>query len=396
MSILLVFPAAAAADRIRQDVDFVDPGHDNELVDLGPVEPSAAIQHLARFRLVCIRTWKGDLVRDHVDEDQVVSLDYFRASLDGGGPPADDSASSVAFPPVPGAWPDDGQVCGLPLPRLRADEPSSIGFTAPSDPGRHRVDVKFQEAFTPSGSDDSSDIQGGPRSQVSLVFHVVADDVQHLARFDTRRVKALVHVRELDGSRARLVVAFRRAPRSRYRVVGASVPCGTAYDKGVRVWSDGGKVKAGVWKLTVPVAGPLDQTASIRVRAQASETCRNIVDLQAAGRPFTSPVRSISRFDHWSGRGLLSLSDLGNGNGRVLVAWKRAPSGPYRLVGSDRSCWQAHIPEARIWSRKALGRRSWKYDVALARALERQSSVRLFLGRRQVGCANTTLLRSAD
>jgi hypothetical protein len=162
--------STAVADVLQQDADFsARSTFDDQVVQLGNIPRGATRHRQVSLRLRCPA---GQL--EHVEAGQSIQIDYFSASLDGGAwNPARASATSTSLGPVPASWPDDGQPCPRHGLTLQDNGNSVVTFTVPSQLGRHRLRVKFEQTITPAGADDASDVVKGPRFTMRFDFIVV-------------------------------------------------------------------------------------------------------------------------------------------------------------------------------------------------------------------------------
>lgn len=168
-----IMAAVAFGDIVDADVISATSGN-QDTRDLGTVAPGATITAPVSFQLRC----DGN---KHVDKGQTVTMGQTAASLDGSAAVASTVSSTTAtIGAVPDAWPDDvngSANCGAtPLTPLPDNGDSVVTIKAPQTFGPHTVEVTYKPiAFSPSGSDDNSDITSQTTS-VTFTFTVGSAD----------------------------------------------------------------------------------------------------------------------------------------------------------------------------------------------------------------------------
>lgn len=391
LSASLLVPAMASADAVQQDVDFTAPGKDDQTVHLGPVEPGADIERTAKFRLVCNRFFNGKLYRKHVDEGQVLTIEWRNGSL------KSVVAEDVEFPPIPASWPDDGKGCTKDPPRHFPKDSSSITFKAPSAPGKHEVHVRYDDVLKPAQGDDGGDIVGTPPMAVHFVLNVVSDRHHTVAKFNTNFAKGLVYVQEVDGDTARLRTGWKKAPRGKYKIIGSSQACPIDLGNANRVFSDVGKTKAGRWNFTVPTSQDVGAIKSIRVRRGAKEECASTAPYQAAGIPFPpAKLRSISQVGKSNAKGLAKVTELAGNKAQVQFAWRKRPLGTHSFIGSSQPCSVKHFGKAKLFFKPSLTKAGkWQFVVPLSKDQSKLQSIRVKSGGKQRACLSTTQLKKS-
>jgi hypothetical protein len=168
--IAVAFAAISWADVVVPDGDVVSVG-DQSTVNLGNVSPGATLTPKTSFKLVCDS-------KNHVDLGQTLTLSYSSSSstIPGGSM----TATNASIGPIPASWPDDSSGsgttnCPSPSPTPLGDNgDSTVTITAPTAPGTYTFIPRWTFSLSPTGSGDSSAVQGSGTT-VSYTLTVVAN-----------------------------------------------------------------------------------------------------------------------------------------------------------------------------------------------------------------------------